>query len=615
MPNIGYHFVNWSDTSTDNPRTDLGVTGNIGVTANFAINTYTFTYSAGAHGSISGITPQSVNHGLDGSTVTAVPDANYHFVNWSDNSIDNPRTDLNAAGDINVTANLAIDIRTLTYAAGAHGSISGTTPQSVGYGGSGSQVTAVADPNYHFVNWSDDKTDNPRTDTSVTDDLSVIAIFAIDTHTVTFQTDGKPEATLTGAVTQTVEYGGSCSEVTANDSASLAFIRWMCKGQSYSTDNSLTVTNVTEDMILTAEFESVAPYRIFQWTWLKGAKTNDEYGMYGNPGTPADANVPGARTGAVKWTGTDGRLYMMGGYGWDAHGTWGWLNDMWRYDPATNGWTWLKGSDTADQVGIYGIPEVADDANYPSGRSWAASWTGADGKFYLLGGFGLDISQNAGYLNDMWRYDPTANRWTWLKGSNAINQSGIYGAQGSPDDANAPGARYGNSCWTGPDGKLYLCGGYGYDSSGSLYLLSDLWRYDTDANQWTWLKGSQYCGESRINGTKGTPDNANTPGMRLCSFAWTGVDGKLYLFGGGQDETPHLLNDMWRYDPATNQWTWINGPDAADHFGVYGTQGVPEETNISGGRCMGYSWTGADGKLYLFGGRGYDRLSYRGIFE
>ena len=55
MPNSGYHFVNWSDgVSTANPRTDTNVTANVTVTANFAINTYTLTYTAGANGTITG---------------------------------------------------------------------------------------------------------------------------------------------------------------------------------------------------------------------------------------------------------------------------------------------------------------------------------------------------------------------------------------------------------------------------------------------------------------------------------------------------------------------------------------------------------------------------------
>ena len=144
VANTCYHFVNWSDGSTANPRTDTNVQANISVTANFAITTYTLTYTAGANGSISGASPQTVNCGSDGAAVTAVPNACYHFVNWSDGSTANPRTDTNVQGDISVTANFAINTYTLTYTAGANGSISGTSPQTVNCGSDGAAITAVA---------------------------------------------------------------------------------------------------------------------------------------------------------------------------------------------------------------------------------------------------------------------------------------------------------------------------------------------------------------------------------------------------------------------------------------------------------------------------------------
>jgi hypothetical protein len=67
---------------------------------------------------------------------------------------------------------------TLTYAAGAHGSLTGSTTQSVTSGGSGSAVTAVPDSGYSFIDWSDDSTANPRTDSNVTTSTSVTANFA-----------------------------------------------------------------------------------------------------------------------------------------------------------------------------------------------------------------------------------------------------------------------------------------------------------------------------------------------------------------------------------------------------------------------------------------------------
>jgi hypothetical protein len=186
VPNTGYYFVDWSDGSTDNPRTDTNVTADINVIANFAINTYILTYTAGANGTISGASPQTVNYGDDGTTVTAVSATGYHFINWSDNVMTAPRADMNVTTDTTVMATFAINTYMLTYTAGAHGSINGTSPQTVNYGDSGSAVAAVPDTNYRFVKWSDGSTANPRTDVDVTANIIVTANFAIITQHVTF---------------------------------------------------------------------------------------------------------------------------------------------------------------------------------------------------------------------------------------------------------------------------------------------------------------------------------------------------------------------------------------------------------------------------------------------
>ncbi|MDX6443283.1 MAG: hypothetical protein QOH71_357 [Blastocatellia bacterium] len=88
-------------------HTFTNVTANHTIAASFAIDTYKLTYTAGANGTISGTSPQTVNHGGAGSPVTAAPNTGYHFVNWSDSSIQNPRTDTNVTANISVTANFA----------------------------------------------------------------------------------------------------------------------------------------------------------------------------------------------------------------------------------------------------------------------------------------------------------------------------------------------------------------------------------------------------------------------------------------------------------------------------------------------------------------------------
>lgn len=66
----------------------------------------------------------------------------------------------------------------LSYTAGPNGSINGQTPQEVAYNGDGTQVEAAPDTGYHFVDWSDGVMTAARTDTEVTENISVTANFA-----------------------------------------------------------------------------------------------------------------------------------------------------------------------------------------------------------------------------------------------------------------------------------------------------------------------------------------------------------------------------------------------------------------------------------------------------
>jgi hypothetical protein len=90
-------------------RTDANVTADLSVTASFAINTYTLSYTAGANGTITGTTPQTVDHGADGTPVTATPNTGYHFVSWSDGVLTAARTDANVTADLSVTASFAVN--------------------------------------------------------------------------------------------------------------------------------------------------------------------------------------------------------------------------------------------------------------------------------------------------------------------------------------------------------------------------------------------------------------------------------------------------------------------------------------------------------------------------
>ncbi|MDD3711271.1 MAG: InlB B-repeat-containing protein [Patescibacteria group bacterium] len=296
VPNTGYNFVKWSDDSTDNPRTDTNVTGNISVTAEFTANQYTLTYSAGSGGSISGSSPQNVNHGSSGSAVSAVPNTGYSFVKWSDDSTDNPRTDTNVTGNISVTAEFATNQYTLTYSAGSGGSISGSSPQTVDYGDSGSAVSAVPNTGYSFVKWSDDSTDNPRTDTNVTENISVTAEFTINQYTLTYSAGSG--GSISGSSPQNVSYGSSGSAVSAVPNTGYNFVKW----SDDSTDNPRTDTNVTGNISVTAEFTA----NQYTLTYSAGSGgsisgSSPQTVDYGSSGSAVSA-VPNTGYSFVKWS-------------------------------------------------------------------------------------------------------------------------------------------------------------------------------------------------------------------------------------------------------------------------------------------------------------------------
>ena len=95
---------------------------------------------------------------------------------------------------------------------------------------------------------------------------------------------------------------------------------------------------------------------------------------------------------------------------------------------SANEWTWVSGSNTVNQAGVYGTKGVAASSNVPGAREAAVSWIDSSGKLWLFGGYGYDSAGNSGDLNDLWKYDGT--NWTWVSGSNTVNQAGVYGTKG-----------------------------------------------------------------------------------------------------------------------------------------------------------------------------------------
>ncbi len=134
----------------------------------------------------------------------------------------------------------------------------------------------------------------------------------------------------------------------------------------------------------------------------------------------------------------------------------------------------------------------------------------------------------------------------------------------------------------------------------------------------SWILQSTYTGNAGVYGTQGVLAAGNQPGARAAAATWVDASGALWLFGGTELSIGTFtgsLNDLWKYDPGTQLWAWMGGSTALNASGVYGTQGMPAPANIPGARNASATWVDASGKLWLFGGGGYDSAGNQGYLN
>ena len=196
--------------------------------------------------------------------------------------------------------------------------------------------------------------------------------------------------------------------------------------------------------------------------------------------------------------------------------------------------------------------------------------------------------------------------WTWMGGSAHPNATAVYGTQGISGLHNTPAGAYEASNWIDLDGNFWVFGG---NTDSGTY--SDMWKYDTQINMWTWEKGTGIPQAQPIYGVKGIPSAINNPGGRCYgTLTWTDTAGNLWLYGGdGFDSSGNfgVLGDLWRYHINTNEWTWMNGPNLSAAVIVdplnYGAPGVPSDTITPGWRDeSNTNWIDDSNQLWLYGG-------------
>uniref|UniRef100_UPI00188DD096 InlB B-repeat-containing protein n=1 Tax=Aliidiomarina indica TaxID=2749147 RepID=UPI00188DD096 len=210
----GYTFTGWD------PSDFSEITGALTVTAQYAINTYTVTFQD-HDGTV--LDTQSVEHG---SAATAPADptrTGYTFTGWD------PSDFTEITGALTVTAEYTINSYTVTFQ-DHDGTVLDT--QSIEHG---SGATAPVDPvrtGYTFTGW------DPSDFTDITDELTVIAQYAINTYTVTFQDHDGTELS-----TQSVEHGSGATAPADPVRTGYTFTGW---------DTSFA--EITNDLTVTAQY-------------------------------------------------------------------------------------------------------------------------------------------------------------------------------------------------------------------------------------------------------------------------------------------------------------------------------------------------------------------------
>jgi hypothetical protein len=386
------------------------------------------------------------------------------------------------------------------------------------------------------------------------------------------------------------------------------------------------------------------------WTWQGG-------GPYGSP----DDRIPSPRFGAASWTDTAGNFWVFGGTLGEYTGVF--YNDLWEYSQTDQKWYWYSGSLTANALGVYGTQGVA--GGVPGARAYSVAWADTSGNLWLFGG---DIYQpgstEALPLNDLWEFNTSTAQWIWVGGSNGQtidiagdvppptnyggptsawtdhsgnfwlygnplweyvpstgqwtqvgtqvtdvdNISGaVYGTEGVPAVGNYPGTREGSASWTDAQGNLWLFGG-GFNA-----CTDDMWEYMPSTGQWEWVSGSNYIqlqniAASAVYGTLGVAAPGNSPGCRIEAISWADGAGNIWLYGGFGYKTPETFGDLFEYSTTSSTWIWMgSGPqNVGDAAAVYGTLGVPSESNSPGSRSAAVGWVRNGNQLWLFGGANGD---------
>jgi len=313
------------------------------------------------------------------------------------------------------------------------------------------------------------------------------------------------------------------------------------------------------------------------WTWEGGKNSINERANYGSRGTASSSSWPRGAGGSNFWVDGNGNFWLFGGRGIDQNNNVGDLNDLWKWNGSQ--WAYMDGDKDRSSSGTFNSIGNPTSSTEPSARRAGCSWIDNNGDLYLFGGRGKDGFGSTSWLNDLWKYDISTGRWTWMAGSKTGDQDGTYGTQGKAASSDEPGGRRQSIAWVDPSGNLILYGGIGLDDNGDQGDLADMWSWN--GSNWAWISGSKTKDDSGNYGTLGVSSSDYYPVAKGDGVAWIDSKGALWMFAGdGIDAngSSGLLNDLWKIDMSfiwngtSSTWNtddnWKNGGVATSNYPV-----------------------------------------------
>jgi uncharacterized protein (DUF427 family) len=297
-PDANHVFVNWTGsgvTDPNNATTTVLIDAAKTITANFAPIQHALTVAAGSGGSATG--SGTFNQGST-QTITATPDANHVFVNWTGSGVTDPNsatTTVLVDAAKTLTANFAPIQHVLTVAAGEGGSVSGSGTFNQG---SSQTITATPEANHVFVNWTGSGVTDPNSATTtvlIDAAKTVTANFAPIEHVLTVSAGEGGAATGSGTYNQ-----GSSQTITATPEANHVFVNWT--GTGIADPNSATTTVLIDAAkTITANFAPIQ-HALTVSAGEGGAAMGS--GTFNQGSSQTITATPDANHVFVNWTGT-----------------------------------------------------------------------------------------------------------------------------------------------------------------------------------------------------------------------------------------------------------------------------------------------------------------------